>query len=148
MKNTTLKIGGKEIPVNGAYIFYQIFEDVFGHDFFAILNEISNLKTSREQIESNKNKTEEDKKDLIRNDLAILSLTKKTSQQMLFIFNLLTKSDSEVFEATIENYYSFLKDFPLRAFSTDEVNNIFNYYNDVSKSGVESADPDQTPQDE
>ena len=67
---------------------------------------------------------------------------------MLFIFNLLTKSDSEVFEATIENYYSFLKDFPLRAFSTDEVNNIFNYYNDVSKSGVESADPDQTPQDE
>jgi hypothetical protein len=45
-------------------------------------------------------------------------------------------------------YYSFLKEFPLLAFNTEEVNNIFNYYNDVSKSEVESADPDQTPQDE
>jgi hypothetical protein len=148
MKNSLLTIGGKEIPVNGAYIFYQIFEDVFGTDFFALLTEISELKNRQTQITEKKEQTEEDKKEVLHLNLAILSLMKKTSQKMLFVFNLLTKSDSEVFEATIENYYSFLKEFPLRAFNTEEVNNIFNYYNDVSKSEVESADPDQTPQDE
>ena len=99
-------------------------------------------------ITEKKEQTEEDKKEVLQINLAILSLMKKTSQKMLFVFNLLTKSDSEVFEATIENYYSFLKEFPLRAFNTEEVNNIFNYYNDVSKSEVESADPDQTLQEE
>ena len=148
MKNSKLTIGGQEIEVNGSYIFYQIFEDVFGADFFALLTEISNLKNRQTQLTRNKTKTEETEKEIMQINLAILSLMKKTAQKMLFVFNLLTKSDSEVFEATIENYYSFLKGFPLRAFNTDEVNNIFNFYNDVSKSEVESADPDQTPQDE
>ena len=148
MKNTKILIGGQEIEVNGSYIFYQIFEDVFGADFFALLTEISNLKNRQTQLTGNKTKTEETEKEIMQINLAILSLMKKTAQKMLFVFNLLTKSDSEVFEATIENYYSFLKGFPLRAFNTDEVNNIFNFYNDVSKSEVESADPDQTQQDE
>lgn len=148
MKNSKILIGGQEIEVNGSYIFYQIFEDVFGADFFALLTEISNLKNRQTQLTGNKTKTEENEKEIMQINLAILSLMKKTAQKMLFVFNLLTKSDSEVFEATIENYYSFLKGFPLRAFNTDEVNNIFNFYNDVSKSEVESADPDQTPQDE
>lgn len=148
MKNSKILIGGQEIEVNGSYIFYQIFEDVFGADFFALLTEISNLKNRQTQLTGNKTKTEETEKEIMQINLAILSLMKKTAQKMLFVFNLLTKSDSEVFEATIENYYSFLKGFPLRAFNTDEVNNIFNFYNDVSKSEVESADPDQTPQDE
>ena len=148
MKNSKILIGGQEIEVNGSYIFYQIFEDVFGADFFALLTEISNLKNRQTQLTRNKTKTEETEKEIMQINLAILSLMKKTAQKMLFVFNLLTKSDSEVFEATIENYYSFLKGFPLRAFNTDEVNNIFNFYNDVSKSEVESADPDQTQQDE
>lgn len=148
MKNSKILIGGQEIEVNGSYIFYQIFEDVFGADFFALLTEISNLKNRQTQLTGNKTKTEETEKEIMQINLAILSLMKKTAQKMLFVFNLLTKSDSEVFEATIENYYSFLKGFPLRAFNTDEVNNIFNFYNDVSKSEVESADPDQTQQDE
>lgn len=148
MKNSKILIGGQEIEVNGSYIFYQIFEDVFGADFFALLTEISNLKNRQNQLTGNKTKTEETEKEIMQINLAILSLMKKTAQKMLFVFNLLTKSDSEVFEATIENYYSFLKGFPLRAFNTDEVNNIFNFYNDVSKSEVESADPDQTQQDE
>lgn len=148
MKNSKILIGGQEIEVNGSYIFYQIFEDVFGSDFFALLTEISNLKNRQTQLTGNKTKTEETEKEIMQINLAILSLMKKTAQKMLFVFNLLTKSDSEVFEATIENYYSFLKGFPLRAFNTDEVNNIFNFYNDVSKSEVESADPDQTQQDE
>lgn len=148
MKNSKILIGGQEIEVNGSYIFYQIFEDVFGTDFFALLTEISNLKNRQTQLTGNKTKTEETEKEIMQINLAILSLMKKTAQKMLFVFNLLTKSDSEVFEATIENYYSFLKGFPLRAFNTDEVNNIFNFYNDVSKSEVESADPDQTQQDE
>lgn len=148
MKNSKLTIGGQEIEVNGSYIFYQIFEDVFGTDFFALLTEISNLKTRQTQLTRNKTKTEETEKEIMQINLAILSLMKKTAQKMLFVFNLLTKSDSEVFEATIENYYSFLKGFPLRAFNTDEVNNIFNFYYDVSKSEVESADPDQTPLEE
>lgn len=148
MKNSKILIGGQEIEVNGSYIFYQIFEDVFGADFFALLTEISNLKNRQTQLTGNKTKTEEKEKEIMQINLAILLLMKKTAQKMLFVFNLLTKSDSEVFEATIENYYSFLKGFPLRAFNTDEVNNIFNFYNDVSKSEVESADPDQTPQDE
>ena len=148
MKNSKILIGGQEIEVNGSYIFYQIFEDVFGADFFALLTEISNLKNRQTQLTGTKTKTEETEKEIMQINLAILSLMKKTAQKMLFVFNLLTKSDSEVFEATIENYYSFLKGFPLRAFNTDEVNNIFNFYNDVSKSEVESADPDQTPQDE
>lgn len=148
MKNSKLSIGGQEIEVNGSYIFYQIFEDVFGTDFFALLTEISNLKTRQNQLTGNKTKTEETEKEIMQINLAILSLMKKTAQKMLFVFNLLTKSDSEVFEATIENYYSFLKGFPLRAFNTDEVNNIFNFYNDVSKSEVESADPDQTQLEE
>lgn len=148
MKNSKILIGGQEIEVNGSYIFYQIFEDVFGTDFFALLTEISNLKNRQTQLTGNKTKTEETEKEILQINLAILSLMKKTAQKMLFVFNLLTKSDSEVFEATIENYYSFLKGFPLRAFNTDEVNNIFNFYNDVSKSEVESADPDQTQQDE
>ena len=148
MKNSKLTIGGQEIEVNGSYIFYQIFEDVFGADFFALLTEISNLKNRQTQLTGTKTKTEETEKEIMQINLAILSLMKKTAQKMLFVFNLLTKSDSEVFEATIENYYSFLKGFPLRAFNTDEVNNIFNFYNDVSKSEVESADPDQTQQDE
>lgn len=148
MKNSKILIGGQEIEVNGSYIFYQIFEDVFGADFFALLTEISNLKNRQTQLTGNKTKTEETEKEIMQINLAILSLMKKTAQKMLFVFNLLTKSDSEVFEATIENYYSFLKGFPLRAFNTDEVNNIFNFYNDVSKSEVESADPNQTQQDE
>lgn len=148
MKNSLLTIGGKEIPVNGAYIFYQIFEDVFGTDFFALLTEISKLENRKKQITEKEEQTEEENQEVLQLNLAILSLMKKTSQKMLFVFNLLTKSDSEVFEATIENYYSFLKELPLRAFSTTEVNNIFNYYNDVSKSEVESADPDQTQLDE
>lgn len=148
MKNSKILIGGQEIEVNGSYIFYQIFEDVFGADFFALLTEISNLKNRQTQLTGNKTKTEETEKEIMQINLAILSLMKKTAQKMLFVFNLLTKSDAEVFEATIENYYSFLKGFPLRAFNTDEVNNIFNFYNDVSKSEVESADPDQTPRDE
>lgn len=148
MKNSKILIGGQEIEVNGSYIFYQIFEDVFGSDFFALLTEISNLKNRQTQLTGNKTKTEETEKEIMQINLAILSLMKKTAQKMLFVFNLLTKSDSEVFEATIENYYSFLKGFPLRAFNTDEVNNIFNFYNDVSKSEVESADPNQTQQDE
>ena len=148
MKNSKILIGGQEIEVNGSYIFYQIFEDVFGADFFALLTEISNLKNRQTQLTGNKTKTEETEKEIMQINLAILSLMKKTAQKMLFVFNLLTKSDSEVFEATIENYYSFLKGFPLRAFNTDEVNNIFNFYNDVSKSEVESADPDQTPLEE
>ena len=148
MKNSKLTIGGQEIEVNGSYIFYQIFEDVFGADFFALLTEISNLKNRQTQLTGTKTKTEETDKEIMQINLAILSLMKKTAQKMLFVFNLLTKSDSEVFEATIENYYSFLKGFPLRAFNTEEVNNIFNFYNDVSKSEVENADPDQTPQDE
>lgn len=148
MKNSKILIGGQEIEVNGSYIFYQIFEDVFGADFFALLTEISNLKNRQTQLTGNKTKTEEKEKEIMQINLAILLLMKKTAQKMLFVFNLLTKSDSEVFEATIENYYSFLKGFPLRAFNTDEVNNIFNFYYDVSKSEVESADPDQTPQDE
>ena len=148
MKNSKILIGGQEIEVNGSYIFYQIFEDVFGADFFALLTEISNLKNRQTQLTGNKTKTEGTEKEIMQINLAILSLMKKTAQKMLFVFNLLTKSDSEVFEATIENYYSFLKGFPLRAFNTDEVNNIFNFYNDVSKSEVESADPNQTQQDE
>lgn len=148
MKNSKILIGGQEIEVNGSYIFYQIFEDVFGTDFFALLTEISNLKNRQTQLTGNKTKTEETEKEIMQINLAILSLMKKTAQKMLFVFNLLTKSDSEVFEATIENYYSFLKGFPLRAFNTDEVNNIFNFYNDVSKSEVESADPDQTQLEE
>lgn len=148
MKNSKLTIGGQEIEVNGSYIFYQIFEDVFGADFFALLTEISNLKNRQTQLTGTKTKTEETEKEIMQINLAILSLMKKTAQKMLFVFNLLTKSDSEVFEATIENYYSFLKGFPLRAFNTDEVNNIFNFYNDVSKSEVESADPDQTQLEE
>ena len=148
MKNSKILIGGQEIEVNGSYIFYQIFEDVFGADFFALLTEISNLKNRQTQLTGTKTKTEETEKEIMQINLAILSLMKKTAQKMLFVFNLLTKSDSEIFEATIENYYSFLKEFPLRAFNTDEVNNIFNFYNDVSKSEVESADPDQTQQDE
>lgn len=148
MKNSKLNIGGLEIEVNGSYIFYQIFEDVFGADFFALLTEISKLKNQQTQLTKSKNKTENDEKEIMKINLAILFLMKKTAQQMIFIFNLLTKSDSEVFEANIENYYSFLRQFPLWAFNTDEVNNIFNFYNDVSKSEVEAADPDQTQQDE
>ena len=148
MKNSKILIGGQEIEVNGSYIFYQIFEDVFGADFFALLTEISNLKNRQTQLTGTKTKTEETEKEIMQINLAILSLMKKTAQKMLFVFNLLTKSDSEIFEATIENYYSFLKEFPLRAFNTDEVNNIFNFYNDVSKSEVESADPDQTQLEE
>lgn len=150
MKNSILKIADIEVPVNGCYLFFQIFEDVFGADFFALFSEIAELKNKQTQKAtiSEANKTEDDEIEIRRLNLALLSLMKKTSQKMLFIFNLLTKSDSEIFEANIENFYSFLKDFPIRAFSTDEVNNIFNYYNDISKSEVESADPDQTPLDE
>lgn len=93
-----------EIIINAA--FYEMFENVFGEDFFGVIASMrSNPRISRLRSKEEDKLTDEEKEELMSANIELAKIMKKYTSRIAYIGNKLYKKQ---YTGSYEDYLSFL----------------------------------------